>query len=99
MKFQGVDYYGIDELLSEEEKMTRTMVREFLENEMEPLVADAFHKEESLDIGMIASRMGELGMIGAFLPEEYGCAGANYTTFGLMCQEVERVDSATAVHV
>jgi glutaryl-CoA dehydrogenase len=94
MKFQGVDYYGIDELLSEEEKMARTLVREFLENEMEPLVVDAFHQEKPLDLGIIAPRMGELGMIGAFLPEEYGCAGANYVTFGLMCQEVERVDSA-----
>ena len=94
MKFQGVDYYQIDELLSEEEKMTRTLVREFLENEMEPLVVDAFHEEKPLDLGVIAPRMGELGMIGAFLPEEYGCAGANYVTFGLICQEVERVDSA-----
>ena len=94
MKFQGVDYYQIDELLSEEEKMTRTLVRGFLENEVEPLVVDAFHEEKPLDLEVIAPRMGELGMIGAFLPEEYGCAGANYVTFGLMCQEVERVDSA-----
>ena len=94
MKFQGVDYYQIDELLSEEEKMTRTLVRKFLESEVEALVADAFHKEKPLDLDKIAPRMGELGMIGAFLPEEYGCAGANYVTFGLVCQEVERVDSA-----
>ena len=44
MKFKGVDYYNIDELLSEEEKMTRNLVREFLEKEVEPLVADAFHR-------------------------------------------------------
>jgi len=94
MKFQGVDYYQIDELLSEDEKMTRTLVREFLENEVETLVVDAFHEEKPLDLGKIAPKMGKLGMIGAFLPEEYGCAGANYVTFGLMCQEVERVDSA-----
>lgn len=94
MKFQGVDYYQIDDLLSEEEKMTRTMVREFLENEMEPLVVSAFHEEKPLDVGIIAPKMGQLGMIGAFIPEEYGCAGVNYVTFGLMCQEVERVDSA-----
>ena len=94
MKFQGVDYYRIDELLSEDEKMTRNLVREFLEKEVEPLVADAFHEEKPLDLGEIAPKMGELGMIGAFIPEKYGGAGANYVTFGLMCQEVERVDSA-----
>ena len=94
MKFKGVDYYNLDELLSEEEKMTRNLVREFLEKEVEPLVADAFHQEKPLDMEELAPRMGELGMIGTCLPEEYGGNGANYVTFGLICQEVERVDSA-----
>jgi glutaryl-CoA dehydrogenase len=94
MKFQGVDYYQIDELFSEDEKMARTMAREFLENEIEPLIVDAFHEEKPLDLEKIAPKMGQLGMIGAFVPEEYGCPGANYVTFGLICQEVERVDSA-----
>jgi glutaryl-CoA dehydrogenase len=94
MRFQGVDYYQIDELLSTEEKMTRTLVREFLEKEVEPLVADSFHGEEPLDMKELAPKMGELGMIGAPLPEEYGGTGANYVTFGLICQEVERVDTA-----
>jgi len=94
MKFQGVDYYQIDELLSEDEKMTRNLVREFLENEIEPLVVEAFHEEKPLDMRALAPKMGELGMIGACLPEEYGGNGANYVTFGLICQEVERVDSA-----
>ena len=94
MKFQGVDYYQIDALLSEEEKMTRTLVREFLENEIEPLVPDAFHEEKPLGMKVLAPKLGELGMIGTLLPEEYGGSGANYVTFGLICQEVERVDSA-----
>ncbi len=46
MKFKGVDYYNIDELLTIEEKMARNMVREFLEREIEPLVTEAFHKEK-----------------------------------------------------
>ena len=50
MKFSGVDYSGIDELLSDEEKMTRNAVRDFLEKEVEPLVADAFHREEPLNM-------------------------------------------------
>ena len=94
MKFKGVDYYNIDELLSDEEKMTRNLVREFLEKEVEPLIADAFHQEKPLNMEEIAPKMGELGIIGACIPREYGGEGANYVTFGLICQEVERVDSA-----
>jgi len=94
MKFQGVDFYNIDEMLSDEEKMTRNLVREFLEKEVAPLVTDAFHQEKPINMEKLAPRMGELGMIGAFIPEEYGGAGASYVTFGLMCQEAERVDSA-----
>jgi glutaryl-CoA dehydrogenase len=94
MKFKGVDFYNIDELLSDEEKMTRNLVREFLEKEAAPLVADAFHQEKPLNMEELAPKMGALGMLGAVIPEEYGCAGTNYVTFGLMCQESERVDSA-----
>ena len=94
MKFQGVDFYNIDEMLSDEEKMTRNLVREFLEKEVAPLVTDAFHQEKPINMEKLAPRMGELGMIGAFIPEEYRGAGASYVTFGLMCQEAERVDSA-----
>ncbi len=92
--FKGVDYYNMDELLTEDEKMIRDMVRKFIENEIAPLVVDAFHKEEPLDLRDLAAKMGELGLIGAFLPREYGCAGVNYTSFGLICQEIERVDSS-----
>jgi len=94
LKFKGVDYYNIEELLSDEEIMIRNTVREFLEKEVEPLVADAFHQEKPLNMQELAPKMGELSMIGAFIPEEYGGAGANYMSFGLMCQEAERVDSA-----
>lgn len=94
MAFKGVDYYGIEELLSDEEKMFRDAVRKFLESEVEPLVVDAFHKEEPLDMKELAPKMGEVGMIGAFIPQEYGGGGANYVQFGLLCQELERVDGA-----
>jgi len=99
MKFSGVDYYGIDELLSDEEKMTRNAVRDFLEKEVEPLVADAFHREEPLNMRELAPRFGELGLIGAVIPREYGAAGANYVTAGLICQELERVDSSLRSYV
>jgi len=94
MTFKGVDYYRIDDLLSDEEKMTRGFVREFLEQEVEPFIIDAFNQEKPLDMRKLAPRMGKLGLIGAFLPPEYGGAGTNYVSFGLICQELERVDSS-----
>ena len=94
MSFGGVDYFNIDELLSDEEKMTREMVRDYMENEIKPLVVNAFHREEPLDMRELAPKMGELGIIGSFIPKEYGASGTNYTAFGLISQEVERVDSS-----
>ena len=92
--FRGIDFYNIDELLSEEERLVRSSVREFLEKEIAPLVADAWHEEKSLNFHEIGKKFGELGMLGAFIPEEYDCPGTNYTTYGIICQEAERVDSA-----
>ena len=94
MSSGGVDYFNIDELLSDEEKMTREMVRDYMENEIKPLVVNAFHREEPLDMRELAPKMGELGIIGSFIPKEYGASGTNYTAFGLISQEVERVDSS-----
>lgn len=92
--FRGVDFYNVDELLSDEDRLVRQSVREFLENEIAPLIPDAWHEEKPLDFHEIGKKFGELGMLGAFIPEEYGCPGMSYTTFGIICQEVERVDSA-----
>jgi glutaryl-CoA dehydrogenase len=94
MKFTGVDYFNIDSLLTTEEKMTRKSVRDFMENDIMPLVVEAFHREEPLDMREVAPRMGDLGIIGPFIPKEFGAAGSSHTTFGLICQEVERVDSS-----
>lgn len=94
MAFRGIDFFKLDDLFSKEEKLIRKSVREFLTKEIEPLIKEAFHKEEPIPFKKIAPKMGELGMLGAFLPEEYGCPGGNYVEFGLICQEVERVDSS-----
>jgi len=94
MGFKGVDYYSIDELFTDEEKLFRSSVREYLEREVEPLVANAFNEERPLNMHELAPKMGGLGMVGIFIPEEYGCPGASYMDFGLLCQELERVDSA-----
>lgn len=99
MRFQGVDYYDIDALLSEDERMTRNAVRDFLERELEPLLVDAFQREQPLPMRELAPKLGELGLIGPIIPKEYAAAGANYVTAGLICQELERVDSSLRSYV
>jgi len=99
MSFRGVDYYNIEDLLSDEEKMTRNMVREFLAKEIEPLVVNAFHNEEPLNMRELAPKLGGMDMIGSIFPKEYGGAGVNYVTAGLISQELERVDSALRSYV
>jgi len=94
MSFKGVDYYSIDELLTDEEKMLRQSVRKLLEDECESRIADAFDKEEPINMRELAPKFGKLGLIGPFIPSEYGGAGSSYMNFGLICQEMERVDSA-----
>jgi len=94
MGYKWLDYYDLDELFSEEEKMTRNEVREFMEQEIKPHIVDAFHQEKPFDVKELALKMGRLGIIGAFIPREYGAAGTNYVTYGLICQEAERVDTA-----
>ncbi len=90
-KFQGVDYYDVDSLLSEEERMIRDTVREWVDDNLLPAIEEAyierrFPKE-------LVPQMAELGMFGANLPEEYGCAGLNNVAYGLIMQELERGDS------
>ncbi|HEX7117576.1 MAG TPA: acyl-CoA dehydrogenase family protein [Longimicrobiales bacterium] len=90
-KFQGVDYYEIDSLLSEEERMVRDTVRDWVDDNLLPVIEEAyierrFPKE-------LIPQMAELGILGANLPEEYGCAGLNNVAYGLIMQELERGDS------
>jgi glutaryl-CoA dehydrogenase len=90
-RFQGVDYFDLDSLLSEEERMIRDTVREWVDDNLLPVIEEAyierrFPKE-------LVPQMAELGMFGANLPEEYGCAGLNNVAYGLIMQELERGDS------
>ncbi|MDH3427533.1 MAG: acyl-CoA dehydrogenase family protein, partial [Gemmatimonadota bacterium] len=91
MSFEGVDFYLMDEMLSEEERAVRDMVRDWVDSEVMPIINEAY-------IGRTFPRslipqMGELGFYGANLPEEYGCAGLNNVAYGLIMQELERGDS------
>jgi glutaryl-CoA dehydrogenase len=89
-KFRGVDYFGIDALLSEEERMVRDAVRDWVEAEFLPIVAQ-HHRDGTFPMGLV-SRLGELGVFGATL-KGYGCAGLNNVAYGLIMQELERGDS------
>src|SRR3989442_11824855 len=89
-KFRGVDYYGIESLLSEEERMIRDAVRDWVEAEFLPVVAE-HHRAGTFPLSLIP-KLGELGVFGATL-NGYGCAGLNNVAYGLIMQELERGDS------
>lgn len=91
MKFQGVDYYHIDDLFTEEELMVRNTIREFVDDKVIPII-EKHYREGTFPMHLI-SEMAELGIFGATLPEKYGCAGLNNVAYGLMMQELERGDS------
>ena len=89
-KFHGVDYYGIEELLSDEERMIRDAVRDWVEAEFLPVVTE-HHRAGTFPVHLIP-KLGELGVFGATL-KGYGCAGLNHVAYGLIMQELERGDS------
>jgi glutaryl-CoA dehydrogenase len=91
-EFRGVDFYELDDLLSEEEKMVRQTVRMFVEDRVLPVIDE--HYENATFPAHLVAEMAELGLFGANLPEEYGCAGMKDVAYGLMMQELERGDSA-----
>ena len=90
-KFKGIDYFDIDSMLSEEERMIRDTVREWVDDNLMPVIEEAYI-ERRLPKELIPG-MAELGVYGANLPEEYGCAGLNNVAYGLIMQELERGDS------
>ena len=90
-KFQGVDYFDIDSLLSEEERMVRDTVRGWVDDNLLPIIEHAYIERKFPK--QLIPQMAELGIYGANLPEEYGCAGLNNVAYGLIMQELERGDS------
>ena len=90
-RFEGVDFYDIDGLLTEEQRMIRDTVRQWVDENLMPVINDAYvgrYLPKELIPGMA-----ELGVFGANLPEEYGCAGLDNVSYGLIMQELERGDS------
>src|SRR5512145_2064619 len=90
-KFQGVDFYNVDALLSEEERAVRDTVRSWVDDELLPVIGDAYIAGKFPK--QLVPGMAELGLFGANLPEQYGCAGLNNVAYGLIMQELERGDS------
>ncbi|WP_075215787.1 acyl-CoA dehydrogenase [Mongoliimonas terrestris] len=89
--FQWDDPFLLDDQLTEDERMIRDSARAYAQEKLQPRVIEAY-AEERTDPS-IFREMGELGLLGVTLPEEYGCAGASYVAYGLVAREVERVDS------
>ena len=90
-RFAGVDFYGLDTLLSEEERAIRDTVRAWVDDNLMPIIGDCYL--EGRFPRELIPQMAELGFFGANLPEEYGCAGLNNVAYGLIMQELERGDS------
>ena len=90
-KFQGVDFYDTDGLLSEEERAVRDTVRAWVDDHVIPIIGE--HYLQGKFPKHLIPSMAELGFFGANLPEEYGCAGLNNVAYGLIMQELERGDS------
>jgi len=89
--FQWDDPFRLDDQLGEDERMIRDTAHAYAQEKLLPRVMEAF-REEKTDRA-IFNEMGELGLLGVTVPEEYGGVGAGYVSYGLVAREVERVDS------
>ena len=89
--FNWPDPFLLDNQLNEDDRMLRDAAAQFAQNELQPLIVDAY-REATVNPSLFP-KMGEAGLLGATIPEEYGGLGASYTAYGLIAREVERVDS------
>jgi glutaryl-CoA dehydrogenase len=89
--FTSPDYFGVDELLTEEHKLIRDSVRSYVKKEISPIIEDYAQKAEFPR--HIVKQLGDLGCFGPTIPIEYGGGGLDYISYGLMMQELERGDS------
>ncbi|NPD15266.1 acyl-CoA dehydrogenase [Xinfangfangia sp. D13-10-4-6] len=90
-RFDWEDAFRLDDQLSEEERAIRDAARAYAQEKLQPRVIEAFRNEETDP--SIFREMGEMGLLGVTVPEEYGGLGASYVSYGLIAREVERVDS------
>ena len=90
-RFQGVDYYNIDDLLTDEQKLIRSTVREWVKKELSPIIED--YAQRSQFPKQLVKGLGEIGAFGPTIPTKYGGGGLDYISYGLIMQEIERGDS------
>src|SRR5216684_102742 len=90
MAFRGVDYFSVDSLFTGQELMVRQTARRFADERILPLIRDCFR--DARFPSELIPEMADLGFFGANL-EGYGCAGMSNVEYGLIMQELERVDS------
>ncbi len=89
--FQAPDYYNIDDLLSDEHKMVRDAAREWVKRDVSPIIEEAAQKAEFPKD--VIKGLAEIGAFGPYIPQEYGGAGLDQISYGLIMQEIERGDS------
>ena len=89
--FQAPDYYNLDELLTDEHKLVRDSAREWVKREVSPIIED--HAQKAEFPKQIIKGLAEIGAFGPYIPEEYGGAGLDHISYGLIMQEIERGDS------
>jgi len=89
--FQAPDYYNLDELLLEEHKLVRDAAREWVKREVSPIIEDYAQKAEFPT--QIIKGLADIGAFGPYIPQEYGGAGLDQISYGLIMQEIERGDS------
>jgi len=89
--FEGVDFFNVKSLLSEEEILVRDSIREFVSKEVIPII-EKHYREGTFPMHLVPE-MGELSIFGMTLPRKYGCAEVNKVVYGLVMQELERGDS------
>jgi glutaryl-CoA dehydrogenase len=90
-QFQAPDYYNLDDLLSDEHKMVRDAAREWVKREVSPIIEEAAQKAEFPK--QLINGLADIGAFGPYIPEEYGGAGLDQISYGLIMQEIERGDS------
>jgi alkylation response protein AidB-like acyl-CoA dehydrogenase len=90
-QFQAPDYFLLDDLLTEEHKLVRDACREWVKREVSPIIEDAAQAAKFPD--QLLNGLAEIGAFGPYIPEEYGGAGLDQISYGLIMQEIERGDS------
>ena len=90
-QFESPDFYGIDDLLTDEHKLIRQSVRDFVKREISPIIEDCCQK--NYFPAYLLKKFGDVGAFGPTIPHEYGGGGLDYISYGLIMQEIERGDS------